>query len=170
MESESFISQHKSLGLLQICNTRITCKKQYRLEHTYSYINHDQFQLRRNGQEIQINKSYVYSLDDVSRTCQGCQIWHPISVRLALKGTNLGLFKISFSIFWLAEPKCTETDLKKSQICPIWGDDVTQFGATLTSLDSTLQLLSKPGQSWHNTRTKRVWTMLLAIPWYQDFS
>ena len=93
MESESFISQHKSLGLLQICNTRITCKKQYRLEHTYSYINHDQFQLRRNGQEIQINKSYVYSLDDVSRTCQGCQIWHPISVRLAPNGTNMGLVR-----------------------------------------------------------------------------
>ena len=27
--------------------------------------------------------------------------------------TNLGLFKISFSTFWLGEPKCTETDLKK---------------------------------------------------------
>ena len=32
-------------------------------------------------------------------------------------GTNLGLFKISFSTFWLAEPKCTETDLKPTQIC-----------------------------------------------------
>ena len=35
-------------------------------------------------------------------------------------GTNLGLFKISFSTFWRLAPKCTETDLKKSQICPIW--------------------------------------------------
>ena len=34
-------------------------------------------------------------------------------------GTNVGLFKISFSTFWLGDPKCTETDLKKSQICPI---------------------------------------------------
>ena len=31
-----------------------------------------------------------------------------------------GHFKISFSIFSLAEPKCTETYLKKSQICPIY--------------------------------------------------
>ena len=36
-------------------------------------------------------------------------------------GINLGLLKICFSTFWLAEPKCTETDLKKSQIYPIWG-------------------------------------------------
>ena len=45
-----------------------------------------------------------------------------------LTGTNLGLFKISFSIFWLCEPKCTETDLKKSQICNtcIWVN-LTQF-------------------------------------------
>ena len=41
-------------------------------------------------------------------------------VRLALNRTNLGLLKISFSTFWLGEPKCTETDLKKSQICPNW--------------------------------------------------
>ena len=33
----------------------------------------------------------------------------------------MGLFKITFSTFWLGEPKCTETDLKKSQISPIWG-------------------------------------------------
>ena len=35
--------------------------------------------------------------------------------RLTLNGTNLGLFKIIFSTFWLGEPKCTETDLKKSR-------------------------------------------------------
>ena len=46
-------------------------------------------------------------------------------VRLALNGTNLGLFKISFSTFWRpaksypSESKCTETDLKK--ICFFWG-------------------------------------------------
>ena len=34
---------------------------------------------------------------------QGCQIWHSNWIRLAPNGTNLGL------------------DLKKSQICPIWG-------------------------------------------------
>ena len=57
------------------------------------------------------------SLDSI----QGCRIWHPNWVRLAPNGINLGLFKISFSTFWLGEPKCTETDLKKSQICPIRG-------------------------------------------------
>ena len=33
-------------------------------------------------------------------------------------GTNLGLFKISFRTFWRTAPKCTDTDLKKSQIFP----------------------------------------------------
>ena len=28
---------------------------------------------------------------------------------------------IIYRTFWLGEPKCTETDLKKSQICPSWG-------------------------------------------------
>ena len=32
---------------------------------------------------------------------------------IAPNGINLGLFKISFSTFWLDEPKCTESDLKK---------------------------------------------------------
>ena len=31
-------------------------------------------------------------------------LWHPKWVRLAPYGTILGLFKISFSTFWLAEP------------------------------------------------------------------
>ena len=48
------------------------------------------------------------------RSQHGWQIWHPNWVRLAPNGTNLGLFKISFSTFWLGEPKCTETDLKIS--------------------------------------------------------
>ena len=52
---------------------------------------------------------------------QGCQIWYPNRVTLAPNGTNLGLLKISFSTFWLGEPKRTETDLKKSKICPILG-------------------------------------------------
>ena len=42
-------------------------------------------------------------------------------VKTARIGINLGLFKISFSIVWLAEPKCSETDLKKSEIYLIWG-------------------------------------------------
>ena len=34
----------------------------------------------------------------------------------------------------LGEPKCTETDLKKSQICPIWGQSDTIWMPNLTSL------------------------------------
>ena len=30
-----------------------------------------------------------------------CQIWHPNWVRIARNGTNSGLFKTSFSTFWL---------------------------------------------------------------------
>ena len=45
----------------------------------------------------------------------------PNWVRLATNVTILGLFKISFSTFLLGEKKCTENDLKKSKICPIWG-------------------------------------------------
>ena len=38
----------------------------------------------------------------------------PKLVQIGPNGTNLGLFKIGFSTFWLGETKCTETDLKKS--------------------------------------------------------
>ena len=37
-------------------------------------------------------------------------------VRLATNETYLGLFQIRFSTFWLGEPKCTASDLKKSRI------------------------------------------------------
>ena len=59
---------------------------------------------------------------------QGCQIWHPIWVRLASNGTNLGLFKISFSTFWLGEPQCTETDLKQIRFVP-FAANLAQLGA-----------------------------------------
>ena len=49
-------------------------------------------------------------------------------------GTNLGLFKISFSTFWLGEPKCTEADLKKSQIFSIWGQSDPTYMPNYTSL------------------------------------
>ena len=45
----------------------------------------------------------------------------PKWVILAPNVPNLGLFKISFSIFWRNAPKYTETDLKKSLIWHIWG-------------------------------------------------
>ena len=68
---------------------------------------------------------------------QGCQIWHRNWVRLAPNGTNLGLFKISFSTFWRVAPKCTETDLTKSQISPIWGQSDLIWMANLTHPSQT---------------------------------
>ena len=58
----------------------------------------------------------------------------PNWVILAPNRTNLGLFKISFSTFWL-EPKYTESDLRKSQICPIWGQYVLTWIPNLTCLE-----------------------------------
>ena len=46
---------------------------------------------------------------------QKYHIWQSNWVRLAPNGTNLGLFKISFSTFWLAETKCTEMWSEKVQ-------------------------------------------------------
>ena len=61
---------------------------------------------------------------------QGLSGLVPNCVILTRKGINLGLFKISFSTFWLDEPKCTETYLKKSQIYPICGN-LIEFGCQL---------------------------------------
>ena len=57
------------------------------------------------------------------KTGGGCDVTRgpgrvPYWVTLALNETNVRPLKISFSIFWLNQPKSTETDLKKSQICP----------------------------------------------------
>ena len=57
------------------------------------------------------NSEYVSRLPDLA----------PKWVRLAPKGTNPGNFQIRFSTFWRTAPKCTESDLKISRICPIWG-------------------------------------------------
>ena len=45
---------------------------------------------------------------------QGCQCWPQMR-------QIWNILRSVFSTVWLAEPNCTETDLKKSQICPIWG-------------------------------------------------
>ena len=42
------------------------------------------------------------------------------AVRLTRNGTNMELVKIYFRTIWRIEPKYTETDLRESQICPIW--------------------------------------------------
>ena len=53
--------------------------------------------------------------------------WAQKWVRLFPNGTSLGLFK-------LADPKYTETDLKKSKICPIGGQSDRIWMQNLTSL------------------------------------
>ena len=39
------------------------------------------------------------------------------------------------SSFLLAKPKCTEADLKKSQICPIWGQSDPILDAKCSEAD-----------------------------------
>ena len=72
---------------------------------------------------------------------QESQISHTNWLRLALNRTNLGLFKISSSTFWLGEPKCTETDLKKSKICPILGQSNPIWMPNLRSLRHTCEIV-----------------------------
>ena len=46
--------------------------------------------------------------------------------------------KTSFSTVSLDEPKCIETDLKKSQICPIWGQSDPTLDAKFDIRDHTV--------------------------------
>ena len=62
-----------------------------------------------------------YVAFDVTYVTSDVTISHRDVVTLAPNGTNMGLFKISFSTFWLVEPKCTETDPKNSEMCPHFG-------------------------------------------------
>ena len=42
-----------------------------------------------------------------------CPDLGPKWVRLSTNGTNPGIFQTRFSTFWVIEPKCIESDLKK---------------------------------------------------------
>ena len=56
-------------------------------------------------------------------------------VKLGLNGKNTWLLSDQdVSTFWLGQPKCTETDIKKSQICPILGESDKIWMPSLTSL------------------------------------
>ena len=83
-----------------------------------------------------------------------------ILVRLSPNGINLGLFKIRFSTFWLTEPKCTETDLKKSQSCTICRQS-DQVGTNPDILDSQYllehgyQIWPQSGSDWPQMRQIR---------------
>ena len=68
-----------------------------------------------------------------SNTLHGCQILHPNGVRLAPNGTNLGLFKISFSTFWFVL-RSVSVHFKKSQIYPIWGQSDPIWMANLVGV------------------------------------
>ena len=87
---------------------------------------------------------------------QGCRIWYPIWVRLERNGTNLGLFKISFSTFWRTAPKCTETDLKKvpdlSHLGLIWSNSDAKFDIPATQ--TWLCQASHIGPQWNQNGFK----------------
>ena len=77
-------------------------------------------------------------------------------------------FKISFSTFWLAEPKCTETDLKKSQICricgqsdPIWMANITLLAASCPPSVSKSMCRYRPRET-HRMTICRQWRDSLA--------
>ena len=89
---------------------------------------------------------------------QGYQILHPNWVRLVPNRTNLGLLKISFTTFWLGEPKSTETDLKSP--------DLSHFGPilmpNLTSLDCRC-IYRHYYKPYDNILMVRVWTVVLDL-------
>ena len=68
--------------------------------------------------QLQINNEYP-------RSRTGYLPWvirfGPTMGQIGPKGTNPGLLQIRFQYIFDAAPKCTESDLKKSRICPIWG-------------------------------------------------
>ena len=65
----------------------------------------------------------------------------PKLIRLVPKGTNLGLFKISFSTYWLAEPKCTKLIFKSPRLIPL-GANLTLFAAHLVIHAKSLILVT----------------------------
>ena len=52
-------------------------------------------------------------------------------VKLAKNGRNPGFFQIRFSTFWLGEPKCTESGLKKIPGLTLLGANLTQCGCQI---------------------------------------
>ena len=65
--------------------------------------------------------AFGLSVSVIGRDIDGCSAtvspdFGAKSLRLSQNGTKLGLFQIRFSTFWLGEPKCTKSDLKKSRI------------------------------------------------------
>ena len=77
-------------------------------------------------------------LHDSDRSAVNCQLFPLLQQQsgmpnLAYKLGQIGP-KISFSIFWLAEQKCTETDLKKSKFVPFGGQSDPIWMPNLTYL------------------------------------
>ena len=62
-----------------------------------------------------------YSRDDTSHVNLASEF-----VQMAKNGTNLGLFKISFSTLWLGEPNVPKLILKSPRFVA-FGADLTQF-------------------------------------------
>ena len=58
----------------------------------------------------------------------GGQIWAQSGSDWPQMGQIRGLFQIRFNTFWLTEPKCTESDLKKNHGFVPFGANMTHFG------------------------------------------
>ena len=65
---------------------------------------------------------------------------------MAQNGTNPGFFQISFQCIWRPAPNTLKSDLKKTRICPIWGQS-EHFGAKPPSLMVTHWQRSKVAMS-----------------------
>ena len=61
---------------------------------------------------------------------QGCQIWYPNWVKLALNGRNVGLFKISLSTFCYASQNALKLIFKNPRLDP-FGTNLTLFGCQI---------------------------------------
>ena len=105
---------------------------------------------------------------------------------LAQNGTNLGVFKISFSTFWLGKkisfntfwlgvPKCTETDLKNSQICPFYGQSTMsvqhrpQWINNRDLWETEVSDAAEVIQDWKKMEANNFWQLILKSSKFSPF-
>ena len=67
-----------------------------------------------------------------------------------------GILKISFSKFCPVEPKCTETDLKKTHNCSIWGQLLTWLDSETVVVPRVAPVYVPGLQAAHDSRS--VWS------------
>ena len=77
--------------------------------------------------------SIIFALLIAGGSCKhGDKIWHQSRSDWPQFGPIMDFFCSDVSTFWLGEPKCTETDLKKSLRFVRFGANLTYFGAKPT--------------------------------------